>query len=89
MTRLFTDGTEYVDDMVKMSLSEYIRHSFLTKDQALGNYFDYVEYMWSLRDDPNLLIIFYEDLVLVSCFHKAKQFKPYLSNIIQGNIVAS
>jgi len=64
MTRLFTDGTEYVDDMVKMSLSEYI------------NYFDYVEYMWSLRDDPNLLIIFYEDLVLVSCFHRATQFKP-------------
>jgi len=35
------------------------------KARFYGRYFDYVEYMWSLKDDPNMLVIFYEDLIMV------------------------
>jgi len=35
------------------------------KARFYGRYFDYIEYMWSLKDDPNMLVIFYEDLIMV------------------------
>ena len=52
--------------MEGMSFSKYI-HKFLHhKDGIYGTYFDYTEYMWSLKDSPNLLIVYFEDLKLVS-----------------------
>ncbi|XP_067945640.1 sulfotransferase 1C2-like [Watersipora subatra] len=36
---------------------------FLYDDDApYGTYFGYTEYMWSLRNEPNVLVVFYEDL---------------------------
>ncbi|KAF6022731.1 SULT1B1 [Bugula neritina] len=42
----------------------------------MGSYFDFVEYMWSLRDDPNMLVIFFEDLILdpVANIQKVNEF---------------
>ena len=40
---------------------------FLYDDDApYGTYFGYTEYMWSLRNEPNVLVLFYEDLKLVN-----------------------
>ncbi|XP_067947800.1 sulfotransferase 1E1-like [Watersipora subatra] len=45
-----------------MTLGQFMKMFLYDKDMPYGTYFDYVEYMWSLRDDPNILILFYEDL---------------------------
>ena len=34
--------------------------------EIFGNYFEYTAYMWSQRDNPNLLVLFYEDIKKVS-----------------------
>lgn len=44
------------------------------KDQLYGTYWDYLEYMWPLaKDNPDFLVIFYEDLKKVS---KKKLLNP-------------
>jgi len=48
--------------MAKMTFSAFLRGFLFDKDQPYGRYFDYVEYMWSLRDDPNLLLVYFEDI---------------------------
>ena len=35
-------------------------------DLPYGRYFDYIAHMWSLKDEPNILVVFYEDLKTVS-----------------------
>jgi len=35
------------------------------RDRPYGNYFDYIEHMWPLRDDPNVLILFFENIKMV------------------------
>ena len=39
-----------------------------------GGYFDYIDYMWSLKDDPDVLIVYFEDLKSVSnkLYHSMK-----------------
>ena len=44
----------------------FLRTFLFDKDCQYGRYFEYVEYMWSLRDNPNLLIVYFEDLKRVS-----------------------
>ncbi|XP_067945751.1 sulfotransferase 1E1-like isoform X3 [Watersipora subatra] len=47
-----------------MSFDDFIQEYMYSKDMPHGSYFDYTEYMWSLRDEPNILLVFYEDLKL-------------------------
>ncbi|XP_067947045.1 sulfotransferase 1C2-like [Watersipora subatra] len=47
-----------------MNFSQYLPRFLHDKDAPYGTYFDFVEYMWSLRNNSNILIVFYEDLKL-------------------------
>jgi len=56
--------------VTSMTFSDFLKEHLLDKDQYYGTHFDYIEYMWSLKDDPNVLIVFYEDLITVrSCLY--------------------
>ena len=50
----------------EMTFQMFLRTFLFDKDCQYGRYFEYVEYMWSLRDNPNLLIVYFEDLKRVS-----------------------
>jgi len=52
--------------VAKLTLSEMLEMFLEDKDMPYGRYFDYIEYMWSLRDEPNILLVFFEDLINVS-----------------------
>ncbi|KAF6036718.1 hypothetical protein EB796_004960 [Bugula neritina] len=52
-------------DYQELTFSQYLKSFMEDKARFYGRYFDYVEYMWSLKDDPNMLVIFYEDLIMV------------------------
>ncbi|XP_067934467.1 sulfotransferase 1B1-like [Watersipora subatra] len=58
MVKLNLDGWD------SSPLSTYLRMFLLSKDMPAGNYFDYAQYMWSLRHDPNKHLVFYEDLIM-------------------------
>ncbi|XP_067947487.1 sulfotransferase 1A1-like [Watersipora subatra] len=47
-----------------LAFEDYIQDYMYSKDLPYGSYFDYTEYMWSLRDEPNVLLVFYEDMKL-------------------------
>ncbi|XP_067940730.1 sulfotransferase 1C2A-like [Watersipora subatra] len=51
-------------DIKSMSLDNYIKIFLYGKDVPFGNYFDYIDYMWNLRDLPNVHLVYYEDLIL-------------------------
>ena len=55
-------GTSSLHDL---TFSDYLKMFLFNKDVPYGNYFDYIDYMWSLRNNPNMLIIYFEDLKLV------------------------
>ena len=44
----------------------FLRTFLFDKDASYGRYFEYLEYMWSLRDNPHLLIVYFEDLKKVT-----------------------
>ncbi|XP_067947489.1 sulfotransferase 1C2-like [Watersipora subatra] len=50
--------------LANITFDDFIQEYMYSKDLPYGSYFDYTEYMWSLRDEPNILIVFYEDLKL-------------------------
>ncbi|XP_067947917.1 sulfotransferase 1C2-like [Watersipora subatra] len=60
----------------KMSFQQFLGMFLDDKDVPYGRYFEYIEYMWSLRDEPNVLLIFYEDLKLdpVGIIQKVNEF---------------
>ncbi|XP_067947746.1 sulfotransferase 1E1-like [Watersipora subatra] len=47
-----------------LAFEDYIQDYMYSKDLPYGSYFDYTEYVWSLRDEPNVLLVFYEDMKL-------------------------
>ena len=49
----------------ELSYSEFLRIIFFSKSLILGNYLDYMEYMWSVRHEPNILLLYYEEVVRV------------------------
>ncbi|XP_067947799.1 sulfotransferase 1C2-like isoform X2 [Watersipora subatra] len=49
-----------------LTFAQFMELFLHDKDLPYGSYFDYIEYMWSLRDDPNILVVFYEDLKMNS-----------------------
>ena len=50
-----------------LTFQMFLRTFLFDKDASYGRYFEYLqEYMWSLRDNPNLLIVYFEDLKRVS-----------------------
>ncbi|XP_067946880.1 sulfotransferase 1C2A-like [Watersipora subatra] len=59
-----------------LTLTDSIHRFLYDKDVPYGSYFDLTEYMWSLRDEPNILLIFYEDLKLspVDTIQKLNEF---------------
>ncbi|KAF6036720.1 hypothetical protein EB796_004962 [Bugula neritina] len=59
---------EQIKKIEPQTLSQILSTFLHDKDTYLGSYFDYTEYMWSLRDDPNMLVIFFEDLILINIF---------------------
>ena len=48
-----------------ITFSDYLKMFLFNKDVPYGSYFDYIDYMWSLRNNPNILIVYFEDLKLV------------------------
>ncbi|KAF6022881.1 hypothetical protein EB796_018807 [Bugula neritina] len=62
--------------VAKLTLSEMLEMFLEDKDMPYGRYFDYIEYMWSLRDEPNILLVFFEDLINdpVSSIHRVNEF---------------
>jgi len=56
------------EKMGKLSFSEYLKMYLFSKDVPYGCYLDYTEYMWSLRDDPNTLVMYFEDMILVNYY---------------------
>ena len=40
----------------------FLQQFLFNKELAYGTYFDYTEYMWSQRDQPGILLVFFEDL---------------------------
>ena len=57
--------SESVKRISEMSYSEFLRIFFFSKTMVLGNYLDYMEYMWSVRHEPNILLLYYEEVVRV------------------------
>ena len=51
----------------QLTLTEYLKIYLFDRDRPLGTYFDYVGYMWrAAKNNPNSLIVYYEDVVRVS-----------------------
>lgn len=51
---------DWLDDL---TFKEFLHIFLYNNDQIYGLYFSYIEYMWQLaKDNPNILIIFFEDL---------------------------
>ena len=70
MAKIKPDSKIY-QEKAKMTLSEVIPKFLFDKNSTYGSYFDYTEYMWSQKDQPEILQIFFEDLIMVSsckCF---------------------
>ncbi|XP_067949115.1 sulfotransferase 6B1-like isoform X1 [Watersipora subatra] len=55
-------NSEMFQVLSKMTFSEFLSVFLFSKDIIFGNYFDYVDYMWKQKDQPNILLVFYEDL---------------------------
>ena len=53
-------------NMSKLTLRDFLRQFLFSKDCMYGSYFDYTEYMWSQRDQPGMLLVFFEELKKVS-----------------------
>ncbi|XP_067929895.1 sulfotransferase 1C2A-like isoform X2 [Watersipora subatra] len=52
---------ESYEPLRDLSLSDWVRMFLYDKDVPYGNYFDYTAYVWSLREDPTVLVLFFED----------------------------
>ncbi|KAF6038658.1 hypothetical protein EB796_003036 [Bugula neritina] len=63
LTRNLNSQNSVLKQVTSMTFSDFLKEHLLDKDQYYGTHFDYIEYMWSLKDDPNVLIVFYEDLI--------------------------
>ncbi|XP_067945779.1 sulfotransferase 2A1-like [Watersipora subatra] len=50
--------------LASLKLEDFLQTFLYNKDTDYGSYFTYTEYMWSRRAEPNVLVIFYEDLKL-------------------------
>ncbi|KAF6019942.1 hypothetical protein EB796_021762 [Bugula neritina] len=50
------------EEFTNLPFSEYLKMHIFGRDRPYGNYFDYIEHMWPLRDDPNVLILFFENI---------------------------
>ncbi|KAF6023904.1 SULT1C2 [Bugula neritina] len=48
----------------QMTLEEFVAGPLWSKEQPFGSYFDFIEYMWSLRTKSNVLIVFFEEIKL-------------------------
>lgn len=60
----------FLDDEIPKLMSEFPFGKFLkdylsTGNMSYGSYFDYTEYMWSLKDEPHILLVYFEDLIQV------------------------
>ncbi|XP_067940739.1 sulfotransferase 1C2-like [Watersipora subatra] len=53
-----------VGNMEKMTLSKYIKIFLYADDVPFGNFFEFVEYMWKIKDQPHIHLVYYEDLIL-------------------------
>lgn len=60
---------EVIEFFDKVTFDEHLHAFFHDKDVSYGTYFDYIEFMWSLRDEPNILLLHFEDLKRVSNSH--------------------
>ena len=67
---------EEFEKLAAIKLSDFLKTIFCDSDKFGSNYFDYTEYMWSLKDNPEILLVFYEDIILVG-------FSPFLHNLLQ------
>ncbi|XP_067940695.1 sulfotransferase 1C2A-like [Watersipora subatra] len=50
-------------NVVQMTFPEYMRIFLYGQDMPFGNFFKYCEYMWTLKDKPNVHFVFYEELI--------------------------
>ena len=61
-----TPDTKAAQEMGKFTLGAFLQLFLFNKDLVFGSYFDYIQYMWSRRDQPGILLVFFEDLKRVS-----------------------
>ena len=75
--------SEEVKNLAKMTFRDTL-HSFLSNVNTVGrDYLGYMEYMWSQRDKPEILLVFFEDIIMVSwcvtcCNMRAEQCQKLL-----------
>ncbi|XP_067940935.1 sulfotransferase 1C2A-like [Watersipora subatra] len=48
---------------LEMTLHEYMKIFLYGQDMPFGNFFKYIEHTWTLRNKPNVHVVFYEELV--------------------------
>ena len=63
-----TPDTKAAQEMGKFTLGAFLQLFLFNKDLMFGSFFDYIEYMWSQRDQPEILLVFFEDLKRVKIF---------------------
>ncbi|XP_067947484.1 sulfotransferase 1C2-like [Watersipora subatra] len=59
-----------------ITFAQFVELFLHEKNIFFGRYFDYIEYMWSLKDEPNILLVFYEDLKMnpLNTIQKVNEF---------------
>ena len=63
-----TPDTRASQEMGKFTLGAFLQQFLFNKDLMFGSYFDYIECMWSQRDQPEILLVFFEELKRVKTF---------------------
>ena len=58
--------SEGVKKLASMTFRETLHYFLFNMDTVGGNYLGYTEHMWSQRDKPEILLVFFEDIILVS-----------------------
>ena len=75
--------SEGVKKLASMTFTDTLHYFLSNADTVGGNYLGYMEYMWSQKDKPEILLVFFEDIILVSrcvtcCKMRAEQCQKLL-----------
>ena len=63
-------------DQIKTNL--IFENIFFIEEQSFGPWFEHVNEFWEIRDEENLLFLFYEDLLKVNNIYTELQIQVYL-----------
>lgn len=65
---------DQLDYVQVLTFQDHLCAYLFDKDASYGTFFDYMEYMWSLKDEPNILILHFEDIKRVSELSRSIQW---------------